>query len=31
FIVRPVIVLSKAPEKAAKKAEKKQLPIGVKR
>ncbi|QXO16533.1 MULTISPECIES: mechanosensitive ion channel family protein [Vibrio] len=31
FIVRPVIVLSKAPEKALKKADKKQLPNGVKR
>lgn len=31
FIVRPVIVLNKAPEKAVKKPEKKQLPIGVKR
>jgi small-conductance mechanosensitive channel len=31
FIVRPVIVLNKTPEKAAKKIEKRQLPIGVKR
>jgi len=31
FIVRPVIVLNKTPEKAVKKIEKKQLPIGVKR
>jgi len=29
FIVRPVIVLKKAPEKAAKKPEKKQLPKGL--
>ncbi len=29
FIVRPVIVLKKAPEKAAKKPERKQLPKGL--
>ncbi|CSB75337.1 Small-conductance mechanosensitive channel [Vibrio cholerae] len=29
FIVRPVIVLQKAPEKAVKKPERKQLPKGL--
>lgn len=31
FIIRPVIVLNTAPEKAVKKKEKRQLPTGVTR